>query len=222
MPKYVFNEELTQLLNNLNNGIIPEKYPEIITNVSWRDIEISCEFRNTYTKFIGFSLISKNWISELKNLIIGNAKCLEIMSGRGLLSKALRDIGTDIIATDNLSWENDDDSNYKNWSTHFTDIEDIDAVKAVKKYGKDVKYIIVSWAPYDEPIAYNVLLKMREVNPDCKMIFIGEDYGGCTADYKFFNAVEIKLSEIEQDNLNKINKHYQRFNGIHDFIQIYN
>ena len=85
-----------------------------------------------------------------------------------------------------------------NWKRKtFTHIEVMDAIDAIKKFGKEVEFIIMSWPPYNEPIAYEVLKTMREVNPNLKLIFIGEDYGGCTADDNFFdNVKEIEDKEI--------------------------
>jgi len=37
---------------------------------------------------------------------------------------------------------------------------------------------------------YDALIKMREVNSYCKLIYIGEYKGGCTASDKFFDAVQ--------------------------------
>jgi len=82
-----------------------------------------------------------------------------------------------------------------------------------------MNFIIVSWPPYGEPICYDALLKMRKINPDCRMIFIGEDYGCCTADDKFFETA-LQCKEYENE-LNIINDRFQTFAGIYDKIQIY-
>ncbi|HHU17128.1 MAG TPA: hypothetical protein GXZ70_02715 [Clostridiales bacterium] len=49
----------------------------------------------------------------------------------------------------------------------------------------------MSWPPYNDEIAINVLWKMREVNPSCIMICIGEEAGGCTANDEFFRNIEV-------------------------------
>jgi len=74
------NYDLIDIAKDLERGIIPDTYPEIIT----KDLMISCNFRQDYTEKFGFSLVSKNWINILKDLVIKDSKCLEIMSGRGL------------------------------------------------------------------------------------------------------------------------------------------
>lgn len=56
-------------------------------------------------KYSSFILISKDWIKPFAEWI-GQRKCLEIMAGHGMLSKALRDEGVNVIAvTDDFSWE---------------------------------------------------------------------------------------------------------------------
>jgi hypothetical protein len=125
------------------------------------------------------ALISKDWVKPLANWI-GDRKCLEIMAGQGMLSKALQDEGVNIIATDK-----------KNISTDaWTNVERLDCLKAIQKYGKDVDLIVCSWPPYDEDSAYKVLTLMREVNPQLMMIYIGEGCGGCCADNQFFETAE--------------------------------
>jgi hypothetical protein len=57
---------------------------------------------------------------------------------------------------------------------------------------------------------------MREVNPNMVMIVIGEHEGGCTANYNFFNNINI----INDKNIIKINKLYSCWNGIHDNIML--
>lgn len=213
----LFNDEITSILDNLRQGNIPNEYPSILS--SWTDSGISFRFRDIYIREFGFSLISKSWIVALKDNIIKDSKCLEIMAGRGLLAKSLKDIGVDIIATDNLEWQSG--KYYPIWESHFTKIEKLDCLEAIEKYGNDVEFIVVSWAPYDESICYDALIMMRKVSPNCKMIFIGEGQGGCTADDEFFEATKYASDKDEQNKLDEINSHYQKFVGIHDCVQIY-
>ena len=163
-------------------------------------------FRDICIKLSGFALITEKFIEDLVEYI-GDKKCLEIMSGTGCLSKSLIDKGVDIICTDNYSW-----NNVFNMKDTWTDVEDIDCLKAIEKYGKDVSYIICSWIPYEDNIGFKALKLMHEINPNCKMIVIGEDWGGCTADDEFFNHCEV---------INKsINKNFRRWNGMHDFASV--
>ena len=159
-------------------------------------------------KYMGFALLTKKFTRSLAKYI-GDKKCLEIMAGQGCLSKSLQDEGVDIIATDNYSW-----SGRLNMNETWTDIEDIDCLEAIIKYGKEVSYILCSWIPYQDSIGYKALKLMHEINPDCKMIVIGEGYGGCTADDLFFE--HIKTVEENEEFMNNFKSWYH----IHDYVSV--
>jgi len=201
------NDNIDSILNRINIKQIPISYPDYLFNNinKW-------SLRDQFIKQIGFSLISFDWVIPLSKWI-GNRKCLEVMSGTGALSFAIKQQGTDIIATDDFSWTGQ--NNWNQSKNYWTDIENIDAVKAVEKYGKDINIVIMSW-PYMDDIAYKVLQAMREVNPFCIMIFIGEGYGGCTANDEFFD----NIVEIEDKSFNNAVKEYKQWWGIHDYPQL--
>lgn len=142
---------------------------------------------------MGFSVVTKRNCIELKK-IIKNNKVLEVMCGVGAYTATLRECGIDVVATDDMSWIDGDDKKYTDWKKYMwiQDIEKLDAINAVKKYGRSVGFILMSWPPQYDDIAYNVLLTMRKINPKCKMIYVGEWMGGCTANNTFFeNAIDI-------------------------------
>jgi hypothetical protein len=65
----------------------------------------------------------------------------------------------------------------------------------------------------NDDISYCLLMKMREVNPNLKMIYIGE-IGGATGCDEFFNAaqwIEDNLFEEAVSNFTQINC------AIHDY-----
>lgn len=92
----------------------------------------------------------------------------------------------------------------------FLDRRIVDCIDAIEKY-KDTDIFIVSW-PYMDDTAHRALMKMREVNHDAIMIFIGEDSGGCTANDDFYDSIQ----EIDNMKINSINCIYPRWNGIND------
>lgn len=186
------------VLETLLNKEIPEKYKEeVLLNMSLRFKVIPIQ---------GYSLVSKDWVKPFANWI-GDRKCLEIMAGKGTLSFALQSEGKSVIATDGYQWSRFDFNNL------WTDVENIDALDAIDKYGKDVDIIIMSWCYMDE-LGYKCLLKMREVNPDAIMIYIGEPYGGCTGSDSLYESM-IEIHDKDIDNINSI---YPQWMGIHDRI----
>jgi 16S rRNA G966 N2-methylase RsmD len=193
--------EIESIKNMAEQHIVPFSYSySLIMN------EFGISDRWDLHKYLGFSLISLDWIIPLSKWI-GNRKCLEVMAGSGMLSYSLQQQGISIISTDNFSWEGqwNVDKNY------WTGIQNIDAVKATKKYCKNVDIIFMSW-PYMDSMAYKVLKTMRNVNKKCIMIYIGEDQGGCNADDKFFK----NINYLECDLFYESVENFKSWYGIHD------
>ena len=195
-------KSLSSVLTALSNKEIPDSYDRNLTS--------SIVFRDFIIERQGFTLISKEWIKPLAKWI-GNKNCLEIMSGKGTLSYALKQEGVNIKATDDFSW-----SKFTSMNT-WCDIEQIDAVEAIEKYGKDMDYIIMSWC-YMDDTGYKCLKKMREINPNCKMLYIGEWQGGCTGNDEFFES----LVEICDESFEKIAAKLPQWSGIHDRLCLIN
>ena len=197
------DNEGIKFIESIMNKEIPE---DLSTNLL--DSFNSGIFREYAIKHMGFALITKKFARGLAEYV-GDKKCLEIMAGQGCLSKSLQDEGVDIITTDNYSW-----NGRLNMSNTWTDVEDIDCLEAIKKYGKDVSYILCSWIPYNNQIGYDALKLMNEINPECKMIVIGEGCGGCTADDLFFEHIE----RIDEDE--KFVDNFRSWSGIYDYASI--
>lgn len=175
--------------------------------------EACFNFRNNMINIQGYPIITKRLCKSLAEFI-GNRKVLEVMSGKGALAKGLIDEGINIKPTDNFSWEFP-----RFFNNLWTDIENINALDAIKKYAKDYDILLASWMPYNDPIAYDILLEMRKQNPNMIMLYIGEDWGGCCACDKFFEAAQrIENKTIEDINENVFRVHY----GIHDEVMLFN
>lgn len=162
--------------------------------------------RDVYTQTYGFPLITAEVVTELASHLKGK-NVLELAAGSGYLSSLLQQRGIQVKVTDNFNWAN---GNYGSWKKPFTEVESIDALKAIEKYGDDYDVVLLSWPPYDNPLAHQILLRCLEKNLD--MIYIGEDIGGCTADDDFFDLVEEKCT------CDFVSDYYIPFNTIHDNI----
>jgi hypothetical protein len=202
-------QEIENIMDQIQNKQIPKEYPKYMFDMRYIS---SYPLRSAVIERMGFVLLSEKWLKPLAGWI-GNRRCLEVMSGTGSLSYGLKQYGVNIKATDNFSWGKENPK--AKFNNYWTDIENIDAIEAVNKYGKDTDIIIMSWA-YMDDIAYRVLQAMREVNPNCVMIYIGEWEGGCTADDSFFES----LIGIEDDKFDEAVSGLQRWDGIHDFAYL--
>lgn len=196
---------MVEILKQLNNQIIPESYPEILI----KDIDIVKKYRQEIIFLQGFSLVSMEWITPLANWI-GKRKCLEIMAGLGTISFALKQCGVNVISTDDYSW-----GSWINNSIKWTEVEKLDYIDSIEKYGKYVDFIIMSWCYLDNN-GWLALKKMRKVNPDCLMIFIGDHKGGLIgSDMLYENMIVVPDKEIE-----KINLLYPTWHNINDHIYL--
>lgn len=203
-------EEYEQIVDLLEQHIIPESYPEL-EDISFSEHQLGWDAQ-IYSEVIiqncGYALLAYEWIRPLAQWI-GARKCLEIMAGSGALSYALSKCGVDIIATDDKSWSNPS----CNWfSSQWTEVERMDCLQAIQKYGKDRPIIICSW-PYVDDNAYHSLLKMRKVNSNAVMIFIGEIGRGTTANDNFFHA----MNTVEDESFYTAVQNFKQMPGLHDF-----
>lgn len=177
------------------------------------------EYRSLHNYAIshmGYSVITVRNCRILSDLI-QRRSLLEIMCGLGSYTYTLRHLGVPVIATDDYSWI-DDDPKFIGWKQKpwIDNIERIDAVSAIRKYGKLVDYVLMSWPPMNEDFAAQALETMRIVNPECRMIYVGEGKGGVTANDRFFDI----LSDVSEQypNINELWESYHSWvnHGFHD------
>ena len=203
-------EEYERIVGLLERHIIPDKYPAAADSTFSRQNELGMDsfiYRDLIVKNSGFALISSEWVQPLAQWI-GKRRCLEIMSGSGALAYALAQNGVEIIATDNSSWA----EKYDAWFSHpWTKVEAMHCLDAIETYAQNCDLIICSW-PYMDDDAYNALLKMRAVNPEAMMIYIGE-WGGATANEKFTDAAVV----VDDPQFSSAVKQFKQMHGIYDW-----
>lgn len=203
------HDTVSQLIDLIKNKKrLPDSIPDELLKPAPTNSDVFIPliyFRRIYVNLIGFPMLTSSFINNLANYLKGK-KVLEIMSGCGSLSYFLEEKGIECITTDNNLWGD-------KWSIMWKEPINIDAVNAIKKYGKDVDYIIMSW-PMMDNTAFECLKTMRKVNPNLKMIYIGEGKGGCTADDSFFDLVD---SEYKQEYLDL---GFLSYFGIYDEISV--
>jgi hypothetical protein len=176
-----------------------EHYPELAEwqyreHVAWR--------------YGAWCLVDKYWTSELAQWI-GNRKVLSVMSGHGCLEYALKQHDVSIIATDLM----DNRYTINEPNLFWLEVEQFDCVEAIKKH-KDADILLMSWPPYKTQDAFQCLEEWRSQHTNKPIIYIGERYGGCTADNNFHKSVKI----IKDTAIDTINEIFPRYYGIHDKI----
>lgn len=144
---------------------------------------------------------------------LNGAPVLEIMAGNGYISKGLRNNNANqqIYTTDSQAWVKENETG----KHPVTKIEKLDAVSAIKKYGNQVDYVIMSWAPDKGETDWEVLQLLRQDYPDIKFLVIGEK-DGATNSKKFWQ--EAHLSQDE--DLQKVNQQLHSFDLIDEQIYL--
>lgn len=155
-----------------------------------------------------YAFVCWQWVDPLARWI-GQQNVLEVMAGAGWLAKALREKGVNVIATDDYSWHLE-----RKWPI-VSPVEKLGAIEAVKKYGASCDILILSW-PYMDDTAFNVINELYQVKPDCLIIYIGEDFGGCTASEEFFDHFE----DINDADFKSVSDNYKAWPGLHDTIRL--
>lgn len=159
-----------------------------------------------------WSYVNAPFAKALSNYLNG-APVLELMAGNGYISKGLRNNNPtqQIYTTDSQAWVKENETG----KHPVTKIERLDAVDAVKKYGNDVQFIIMSWAPDKQETDWEVLQLIRQDYPDVHFLVIGEK-DGATDSKKFWQ--EAQLSQGEE--LKKVNQQLHSFDLIDEQIYL--
>lgn len=135
----------------------------------------------------------------------------EVCCGTGWFSHWMKKYGIPLKeAVDNKTWKT-----YKLENKFLPFVKQDDAARFVKQSG-DADMFVLSW-PYMDPLAHMIWKNMK---PGQYLMYIGEGYGGCTADEGFFNAVS--QHQVRDDKeFNEIAKAFVQFNGLHDLPELY-
>lgn len=209
-------EAIKEEANKLFKCIDDREIPESISTLFLQSTYGKIIFRQYYITEVGFNVVTKEFARGLYNKVLKGKKCLEVMSGTGALAKALKECGADIIATDDFSGT----TFYPLSDSLWTEVEKIDSLEAVKKYGKDIDFLLMSWIPNHTEIGYQTIKLLHGVNPNCKLIIIGEEGAitGSTATENFkANVKVIKWFSNHLDNENMSGekfRHIQIMNSI--------
>ncbi|WP_220751355.1 SAM-dependent methyltransferase [Apilactobacillus xinyiensis] len=157
-----------------------------------------------------WAYISAPFIQDIAKYV-DNKKGLEIMAGNGYISKGLRNLNKQIIATDSMEWVKENET-----GKHLlTQVEKIDALQAIEKYKNEIDYVIMCWSPDGVDIDAQVLNKLRSIDSEIELIVIGEK-NGATNSKKFWEKAQF----IENKQVIKLNQHHKPFDLIQDQLYL--
>lgn len=162
-------------------------------------IFMNSALKEDYNNLIGFSIITKELIEELKN-IIGDKYVMELGSGTGYLAKHLEDVGVKIYTVDTDDW---------GFETQYRKTDLISSYRQLDVSGYDT--FIMSWPNYNSPAAHELILTMKKGDT---LIFCGEGVNGCTGT----PALHYELDNWERTALLENSLHFK--NG-YDYWRVY-
>lgn len=159
-----------------------------------------------------WSYVNAPFAKALSDYLKG-APVLEIMAGNGYISKGLRNNNATekIFTTDSQAWTKENETG----KHPVIPIEKIDAIQAINKYGSQVKYVIMSWAPDKQETDWEVLQLLRRSYPEINLLVIGEQNGATNSKVFWQNA---QLSQDEA--LQRVNRQLHSFDLIDEQIYL--
>lgn len=187
--------------------------------LTWAPLFTSFSAREYAVKAWAWAVPSSEIIEDIVKFSEGFI--LEVGAGRGYWAKLLAAGGADIIATDPYPPEGT-----------FYPVDRLKDAAAVSMFGRG-RTLLLIWPPYDMSVAYDALRAFEKIG-GTRMIYVGEGYGGCTADNVFFQALghreynwiedkEGEESEIEQFGWRLVETDIDLPNwySIHDSVHYY-
>lgn len=204
----VYQDIINQFPDNANHEQILGQATQSLSDL---DATLG-DFRQYLIQSYGmYGYVSNAFLRDL-SAYINQTATLEIMAGNGYITGGLRLLNPElnIIATDNFDW-----AGQESLPNPITKVIQQDALQAVQQYSATVGIIILSWAPEDDQIDYQILEYLRTSNffsKGGKFIVIGEKNGVTNSKAFWENA---KLTEVPQ-----LNKNHQSFDLIDERVYL--
>lgn len=161
------------------------------------------EVRQTFIERFGFAVPSREVLERIATL---SKSIVEVGAGTGFFASQLARFGVDIVATD-LNTEH----GYRFNIGEHRQIETLSAIDAVRVYPD--RDVFSCWPSLGEDWLFEAA---RMIRPGRLLFYIGEGYGGCTADDKFHEFVgnPNEFEEVEVVDM-------VQFYGINDDLYVY-
>ncbi|WP_251545711.1 SAM-dependent methyltransferase [Limosilactobacillus caecicola] len=144
-----------------------------------------------------WSYTNSSFTNSLSKYLAGKP-VLEVMAGNGYLSKGLRNSNPHqvIYTTDSQAWTKENETG----KHPVTPIERLDAFAAVQKYGHQVDFVIMSWAPDKGEQDWELLQLLRNDYPELQFLVIGEKDGATNSPAFWQNAHLSQPTELQEVN----------------------
>jgi len=174
-----------------------------LENIPYESVPYEFMRRDRFISKYAWAVPSREAVKRLKEFV-GRGLVLEVGSGKGLWAKLLQEEGVSVTATDDMSWTKSE--RFDPSSGQFLEVLNMDAEVAVRSFPGHEALLMV-WPPYDDPMAEKALNGFS----GNKLILVGEDKSGCTANKMFFNDLGDQWDDVGRVSL-------PQWPGIHDMM----
>jgi hypothetical protein len=141
---------------------------------------------------------------EAINYLVSLSPIIEIGAGAGYWASLIRMMGGEIIALDKDPYKN-------HWAEgNWTQVDKFTSYYQLRKKAYSNHTLFLCWPPYDDSMAFDCLKKYQ----GSRLVYIGEGWGGCTADDAFFDLLN---NEWEKD----ISIDIPQWDGMRDYLISY-
>ncbi len=138
-------------------------------------------------------------------------KIIDPMAGTGYWPYLLQQLGIEVKASDLYPplGGTQENNHYHRGAEQFVKVHTCDAAEAMNNLMDPAFTLFLSWPPMSDGAA-----KALEAYPGDRLIYIGEGWGGCTADDSFFELLAVGWTELASHRP-------VQYSGIHDFITVF-
>lgn len=162
------------------------------------------EYRDTLVAKYAWAIPNENAI----RLLAGMGPIIEMGAGNGYWAKLIADAGGTIEPYDKTPGSH----HFKSRTpTLWHPVLEGGVEKITDRHSGHV--LLLVWPPYGKSLAFDALTRYMEVGGRT-VVFVGESYGGCTADDRFFKLLETQFEEVGDADL-------PQWRGLHDNLTVY-
>lgn len=162
------------------------------------------DFRKEAIRRFGFAILTDEVIEELREF----APFIEVGAGTGYWAYEMQQADIDVIATDARPPVEGDAENPYGFVKPWTEVREMEAHEAAAEF--PFRTLLIVWPSLDDDWAVEAL---RAFEGD-RVVYVGEGYGGCTANAAFHDELEKRWKQIAEVDL-------PTWSGIRDYLVVY-
>lgn len=194
-------------------GLLPDQREELEQRYGRQRVDQADNLLNNFRSFLsrrfGLWSLPNLTTAQLIKKHYHASRVLEVMAGNAYWSKALQEVGCQVLATDSLEWAKTSETGAQS----FVPVKKMTATDALARYGEVADLIICAWAPNFNESDCQLVAAWRQLPQRPPLFFVGER-DGATNSPRFWQSVPLQNSK----GLQKINASFASFDFIEEQI----